>query len=303
VKPADAVGLGLVTVDELYLVDALPIFGESQRARARSRQCGGPAATAMATLARLGVSTRMVSRVGEDADGDFLCNQLAQFGVDVSGIQRGKGASRVAGVFVDAASGDRGFLSTPEDVAPLDAADIHADQFAGAQILHLDDADAAGLAAARLAREAGQRVVFDGTWQSDLLGEFLPLVEAAIVSDFFARHWMPQAPPEEILRALLAAGADVAVLTRGASGAVAATASQSLIEVPAFAVDVVDTTGAGDAFHGGYIYGMLQNWPLAQTLRFAAAAGALNCRALGGQIGLPDLATVQEFLEKNPTQM
>lgn len=299
-SPPAVVGVGLVTIDDVFLVDSLPQFGRSQRARARTRQCGGPAATAMAALSRLGVSTRMIAKIGDDADGDFLCSELGAFGVDVSFVQRGKGASKVAAVFVDVNSGERGFLSTVEGFAPLGATDVRADALAGATIVHIDDADEAGLAAARLAHAAGQRVVFDGTWQSDQLDQFLPLVEAAIVSEFFARKWMPALDPatdaDLILRRLLDLGANTAVLTCGDRGAVAMSVGGAPVSCPAFTVPVVDTTGAGDAFHGGYIYGMLQDWSLPRILRFAAATGALNCRQLGGQAGLPRRAEVEALL-------
>ncbi|MBT4101213.1 MAG: hypothetical protein HOM68_26470 [Gemmatimonadetes bacterium] len=295
-SPATVVGVGLMNVDELFLVDSLPVLGGSRKAIAHSRQCGGPAPTAMACLARFGVSTRILARIGSDANADFLCNQMARLGVGIDFIQRDSGACRVTGVFVDAASGDRGFLATPQDVADLTATDINPQAMAGAQVVLVDDADEAGIAAARYAREAGQRVVFDGTWQSEKLDEFLPLVDVAIVSEFFARRWMPEAPDEEIVGELLARGVETAVLTLGALGSITATPSGGLLKTPAFPVDVLDTTGAGDAFHGGYIYGMLQSWPLPEVLRFASAAGALNCRQLGGQGGLPSLVEVQNLL-------
>jgi len=294
---ASVVGVGLMNVDELFLVDSLPVFGGSRKALAHSRQCGGPAPTAMACLARLGVATQILARIGNDADGDFLCAEMARLGVGIDYVQRESGASRVTGVFVDAASGDRGFLATPQHVADLTSTDINPMTMAGAQVVLVDDADEAGLAAARCAHEAGQRVVFDGTWQSEGLDEFLPLVDVAIVSEFFARRWMPAAKDEEIVGELLERGTGTAVLTLGARGSMAATPSGELLRTPTFPVDILDTTGAGDAFHGGYIYGMLQAWPLPDVLRFASATGALNCRHLGGQGGLPSLADVQNLLE------
>ncbi|MBT3341806.1 MAG: hypothetical protein HN712_18300 [Gemmatimonadetes bacterium] len=291
------IGVGMMTIDDLCLVDELPAFGTSRRARARSRQCGGPAATAMAALSRLGIATRMLAKIGDDNHGDFLYHGLASFGVDVSCIQRGHGASRVASVFVDAATGERGFLSTPEGFEPLSSRDLDPATFSGAQIVHIDDADEAGLAAAKLADAAGQRVVFDGTWQSDHLAEFLPHVEAAIISEFFSQRWLPGVGEEEVLRRLLDLGAQTAVLTRGDRGSIAAAGSGPVTSCPAFCIDVVDTTGAGDAFHAGFIYSMLQLWPLPRTLRFASAMGALNCRQLGGQSGLPPLAQVVAFLD------
>jgi len=291
----DVVGVGLITTDYLYRVPRLPAFDQSIRATGYVRSCGGPAATAMACLARLGTSTRFIGKTGDDEEGDFVAAELARFGVDVSGLRRGVGKSRVATVLVDENSGERGFVSWPESFPPLLARDLRADDFAGARAVLIDDGDDAGLEAARRAQEAGAIVIFDGTWQSDLLAEFLPLVDHAIVSEFFARRWMPGADDDTILQRLTDLGATVAVLTLGERGCIAR-AKGERTACSAVCADVIDTTGAGDAFHGGYIAAVLDELELPSRLRFAAATAALNCRALGGQQALPTREEVEGLL-------
>lgn len=292
----DVVGVGLATVDEVFRVPTRPEFGASLRAAGHARACGGPAATALACLARLGVSTRFVGRVGGDAEGAFLRQELAGRGVDVTRLRFAAGArTRIALVLVEAGTGERGFVSWPESCAPLTADDIEPADIAGARVLHVDDADEAAVRAAQLARAAGAAVVLDGTWLSPGLPALLPLVDWAVVSAFFARRWLPGAHDETVLRRLVAAGAGAAVLTLGAAGSVAL-AGDRVLRCPAFRVDAIDTTGAGDAFHGGFIYGLLRGWPPERSLRFASATAALNCRALGGQAGLPTLAEVETLL-------
>lgn len=292
----DVAGVGLITIDYLFRVAELPAFGASRRASAYHRACGGPVATALACLARLRASCRCVGKVGDDTEGDFLRHELRRQGVDVGRVRVAPGRSRVAVVLVEEGSGERGFLSYPESHPPFSARDLTPADVAGARVVHLDDADEVGLCAAKWAHASGATVVFDGTWQSDRLTEFLPLVDHAIVGEFFARGWLPGADDEDVLRRLVDMGAGTAVLTRGAAGCLSLVAGQ-LQAWPAFPVDVVDTTGAGDAFHGGFIHGLLQAWPLERSLPFAGATAALNCRGLGGQISLPTVAEVEALLK------
>lgn len=292
----DLVAVGLITTDYVYLVGRLPAFGQSVRASQYVRACGGPAATAAACVSRLGYSARFVGRTGDDGEGDFVSRELAAHGVDIAALQRGQGRSRVATVLVDETTGERGFLSIPEEYRPLEAQDLDDRTFADARIVLIDDADSAGLQAARLAQQIGATIVFDGTWQSDCLEQFLPLVQHAVVGEFFARRWMPGSSDDDILRRLCDMGADTAVLTLGARGARGLTTGSGFVDCTAFELDVVDTTGAGDAFHGGYVAGLLEGLALPERMRFAAATAALNCRALGGQQALPTRVEVEQLL-------
>lgn len=291
------IGIGLGTVDLLFAVPRLPTFGGLLQAAAYRRQGGGPVPTALVALARLGVSTRFISRIGDDEDGRFLGAELAREGVDTSRLLVEPGAlTRVTLVLVDQATGERGFTSRPETCAPLNPDDLNREEIAAADILHLDDADPACRQAARWAKEAGTCVVFDGTWGHEDLGEFLPLVDVPIVSEPFVEAWMPGASPVQVVDRLWGYGARIAILTLGARGCVARW-EEGIAAFPAFPVKVADTTGAGDAFHGGFIYGLLQGWTVSQSVRFATAVAALNCQHLGGRTGLPRREEVDRFLE------
>ena len=288
----------MITVDHLFRVPGLPDFDAPRRASAHARACGGPVPNALACLSRLGASTRFVGKVGDDEEGAFARSELHRRGVDVSRLRVARGRSRLVLALVEEAGGERAFVSRPESFPQLAAADLEPEDVSGARVLHLDDADEAAIRAARGARASGAAVVLDGTWQSEGLEELLPLVDYALVSGFFARGWLPGAGRWEVLERLRRLGAGAAVLTRGERGAAAEDAAGARFEVPAPPVEVVDTTGAGDAFHGGFIFGLLQGWPLERTLRFACATGALNCRALGGQAGLPVREEVEELLAR-----
>jgi sugar/nucleoside kinase (ribokinase family) len=154
----------------------------------------------------------------------------------------------------------------------------------------------AAIQAARWAREAGIKVCFDGNHPRAGLVTLLPLVHWLVVAEPFPRAYTGLSDPEEAARALLALGAEVLVITQGERGC------QVWIEghphhIPGFPVQVVDTTGAGDAFHGAFIYAMLQGWDLPRVAAFSNAVAALNCQTLGGRRGLPTLAEVETLLE------
>ena len=292
----EVVGIGVCTVDMLFVVPRPPTFGGLMQATAYLRQGGGPVPTAMVALARLGARPGFVGRVGDDPDGRFIGEELAAEGVDTSRLLVEPGTqSRVALVLVDDATGERGFTARRETCRPLLPADLCRDQIAAARVVHLDDADAVSIQAAQWARQAGGLVVFDGTWGHDDLDRFLPLVDVPIVSEPFVEAWMPGASPGEVIARLRGYGARMAVLTLGARGCAVAWDGGACL-FGALPTDPVDTTGAGDAFHGGFIYGLLQRWPVEQTVAFASAVAALNCRQLGGRTGLPTRAAVEAFL-------
>ena len=295
----DAIGLGLCTVDMLFVVDRQPTFDTTMRASQYLRQGGGPVPTSLVALARLGASTSYVGKVGDDPDGDFIRAELEKEGVDTSSFVVVPGAlTRVALVLVEEASGERGFTTRPETCADLDPAEFDRETIANARILHLDDADPACMQAARWAREAGNTVVYDGTWLHEDLDEFLPLVDMPIVSEPMVRRWMPDATPQQVVDRLHGYGAKIAVYTLGERGTIVRW-REGTFTYPAFPVEAVDTTGAGDAFHGAFIYGLLQHWSVSDIIRYASAVAALNCRQLGGRSGLPKLSATEDFIAAN----
>lgn len=297
----DVIGIGTCTADMLFVVPQPPTYGRSWRASQYLRQGGGPVSTALVTLARLGVSTRFIGRAGADPEGVFIREEFQKDGVDVSRFMLEPNVfSRAVLVLVDQTTGERCFTSRRETHTPLSVSDLDRQEIESAKVLHLDDADEPSVQAAEWAKAAGVTVVLDGTWHSEeLVDLLLPLVDMPIVSEVFAQGWMPDAPPEAVVERLCELGARIAAVTLGERGCVAQWEGEPLA-LPAFSVDVVDTTGAGDAFHGGFIYGVLQDWDAAEIIRFASAVASLNCRQLGGRTGLPTVEEVHQFLAQFP---
>ncbi len=300
-NPPDVIGIGACTADMLFVVPQLPTFGQSWRASQYLRQAGGPVATALVTLARLGVSTRFIGRVGDDPEGEFIREEFRKEGVDVSRLMVEPDVfSRAVLVLVDQATGERCFTSRRETNTPLTPSDLDRQEIVSATVLHLDDANETSIQAAKWAKAAGVTVVLDGThYKEELTESLLPWVDIPIVSKTFAQEWMPDAPPKAVVQRLYEFNPRIAAVTLGERGCVAQWEA-GLFTFPAFPVDVVDTTGAGDAFHGGFIYGALQDWSVTEIVRFASAVASINCRQLGGRSGLPTLEETYQFLEMFP---
>ena len=298
--PDVVVGLGQCSLDLLGRITDFPAVDQKCELCEVLAQGGGPVATALVTLARFGVQTHFVGRVGDDDHGRRIREGLEAEGVDCGALLTDPGrSSQFAFIAVDAGA-RRTIFWNRGSARPLAVAELPPALLAGARVLHLDGLQAeASLAAARAARAAQVTTVLDGgTWREGT-GELLPLIDHLVVSERFALQVTGDGPAADALGPLLAYGAQAVTITLGAGGSITRTRVGETIRQEAFAVAAVDTTGCGDVFHGGYIYGLLQRWPLPRTLRFATACAALKTRALGGRTAIPTLAEVLELLE-NP---
>ena len=297
----DAVGLGLNSVDLLCLVDRYPGFNTKGELREVSRQWGGQAATAMAALARLGMKVAFIGAVGDDEEGKFSVGSLRQAGVDVEGVavQPGR-ASQFAVIIVqgegnEEEQGGRTIMWRREVM--LRPEEVREDIVKAGRVLHIDGHSVeAEITAARWAREAGIPVSFDAERVLPGTEKLVSLTDYLVASEEFPSALTGLKDPEEALRKIQMSGPRVAAMTRGPRGAVAFDGEQ-FYESPGFSVEVVDTTGAGDVFHAGFVFGVLREFDLPRTLRFANALAAMSCRKLGGRTGLCGREDVENFIE------
>jgi sulfofructose kinase len=182
------------------------------------------------------------------------------------------------------------------DVEALTLDQVDQAYIQAARVLHLDGQFMpAAIQAARWAQDAGLKVCFDGNHPRPGLDELLPLVHWLVVAEAFPAAYTGLSDPDEAAHALLHTGAEVVVVTRGDRGCEVWT-SEACFAAPGLQVQAVDTTGAGDAFHGGFIYAMLEGWDLGRVATFANAVAAINCQTLGGRRGLPTLDQVESIL-------
>jgi sulfofructose kinase len=299
----DAVGLGLNSVDLLCLVDRYPSFNTKGGLREVSRQGGGQAATAMVALARLGMKTAFIGAVGDDEEGDFSVESLRQAGVNTEGVAVQPGRASQFAVIIVQREGDeeerggrtimwrREVMLRPEEVSE--------EIVKSGRVLHLDGHSfEAEITAARWAREAGISVSFDAERVLPGTEELISLTDYLVASEDFPAALTGLKEPEEALRKIQAAGPRVAAMTLGPRGALAFD-GERFYESPGYQVATLDTTGAGDVFHAGFLYGVLQDYGLPRTLQFANALAALSCRKLGGRAGLCGREDVEKFIDEH----
>lgn len=295
-KSLDIVGIGVCTVDHLMTVPNMPGDNVNMRGSAYVQQPGGLASCALVAAARLGARTRIIAQIGDDDAGRYIRRDLESEGVDTSLLHtRPGGSSHVSLILVDENSGDRSIITRLPTAAPIGLGEINRQDITDAKVLFVDSISELTLQAARWARDAGMQVVLDPAQPYEQIKELLDYVDVPIVPQQWARAWMPNRPLEAVAEALRRAGADIAVVTMGERGSLVFW-EDGLEHVPAFPVDVVDTTGAGDAYHGGFMFALLQNWDVPAVARFASAVGSLNCRALGGRQALPTRNEVDALL-------
>jgi sugar/nucleoside kinase (ribokinase family) len=262
------------------------------------RQGGGPAANAAVCLARLGARTAFLGAVGGDALGASQIEELAREGVDVSGaVALPHAPAFVSFVLVDESDGARTIFSSVDDRPLLPAPPPPLPTPRPDLVLTDGWAGPAGTGAARAAHEEGIPVLLDaGSLRPEIL-ELLGACEVAIVSLPFAAALEPSGTPEDALRELLSRGPRLAAVTLGENGVLAGAAgTRETFRVPAFRVPVRDTTGAGDAFHGGCAWALLKGLSFEESLRVGCAVAALKCRSAGARAGLPLRAELEAFL-------
>jgi len=299
----DVVGIGQSSLDHVCRVDGLPEFAGKARIEAYTRMPGGQVATALLACARLGLRCAFAGSVGDDEAARLVLAPLREAGIDLADVEVVAGApTQLAVILVDRASGERTVLWHRDPRLALAPGRPGRARIARARALHLDGGDPeAGAWAAKVAREAGIPVVLDADTASPGMAELLAQVDYPVVSQGFARAYFGTEDVREALRALVAGGAALAVVTLGDVGALGL-AGERWIASPAYRVEARDTTGAGDVFHAAFVWGLLEGLAPEPLLRAANAAAGLNCRALGAQGGLPTRAELEGFLrEASPT--
>ena len=276
------VGLGLCVIDHLYLVEGVDRASERTRYTGRLVSAGGMIATALAQAAQLGADAHVLSLVGDDPEGRQVRRRLRALGVDTRRLLRSSQLpTTVAVVLVDRRSGARRFVVPDRRALERQAPDFDLTPIRPGAVLLIDGHfPAQARRAVRWAREVGAPVVADFHRPSPPVLALLPFVDFAVVPREFAEAWMPGGVRETLERLRDEFGA-TPVVTLGAQGGVWLDGAR-VRRFRSPRVRVVDSTGAGDVFHGAFAAGIAQGWSLERTLARAARAGALACTSLGG---------------------
>lgn len=284
----EVVGFGQCCVDYLGRVEGYPGINMKREVSGLTMQGGGPVATALVALSRLGITTSFIGKISDDYFGNFITKGLREEGVNTDHIVIEKGKrSQFAFIPIEKRSGERTIFWSRATVSPFNPEEVNKDLISSARLLHLDELMIEGsLEAAQCARCAGVSVVVDaGSYREGSL-QVVALADYYITSEDFVSQYSQTDVTEEVVRnvarELLRLGPKVVIVTLGAQGSLTVTKNECFF-LPAFQVDVVDTTGCGDVFHGAFIYGILQNWELKRSVQFASATAALKCKALAAE--------------------
>ena len=292
----DVVGVGLNATDTLIPVAHYPARGSKVEFRSAKVLPGGQVATAMVACQQWGLRTRYVGKLGDDGAAAMHCAEFARLGVEAHLFTAPGCPSQQAFILVDD-SGERTVLWKRDTRLALRPEELQREWITKSRILHVDGHDtAAATVAAGWARAAGIPVIAD-------LDELYPGVEALLknINYLIASRDIPGRLMEEpdLQKSLPALrerfGCRLTAATLGEEGVLAWDGTQ-FHYAAAFRVKTVDTTGAGDIFHAGFIYGLLQGWPLQRQLDFACAAAALNCTAVGARGGIQSIAAIEQLM-------
>ena len=299
-RPFDVVGFGLNSIDLLTVVAEYPASNTKQRLQRFARLPGGQMATATAVCARLGWKARYIGSFGDDEFGAQSRESLTNVGVDITASRTVAGATnQFAVVLVDARSGERTVLWDRHPALATDPAEVSKDSVTSGRVLIVDCHESAAAAqAARYAREAGIVTMIDVEKVRPAIADLLQHIDAILAAEAFPTALTGY---EQIGQALGAIGreygAPLVCVTLGSEGSLAWCNGRE-IRTPAFQVDCVDSTGAGDAFRGAFAAACLRepDGHVEDALAYANAVAALNCRALGARGGLPTAAEVDQLL-------
>lgn len=292
------VGLGGVTVDQIGLVERTPAADEVVRMLEYRRQSGGMVGTALVAAARLGAGVEFVGGIGDDENGRYVVDGFCREGVGTSQAIVFEGENTAFSFVITLKGpGTRTIIHWP-GVQSAEELGVEAN-LSDAGFLHLDGFwVSTAIRAAREARARGIVVTLDiGQNQSSpRIDRLLESADYLMPSLAFAKRYTGTPDVREAAERLLRFGPRAVILTLGEEGVYTLPSGAAGFLTPAFRVPVVDTTGAGDSFHGAFLAALSRGWDLEKALQFASAVAALKCTALGGQTGLPDFPTVVRFL-------
>jgi len=300
----DVLVIGNVTVDHVLTLDGPPPRGEKAYASALSAYPGGQAANAAYTMACLGLAVRFVGRFGADAAGRESWNVLMEAGCELTGSMFVEDCPHsFAAVMIDSCTGDRSIVTYRDPRISMPQGALVPEGFADVRAFYSDGMEpAATLRGLRLARAAGVMTFADAE-STDWLSDGLPWLDELVSPATVLRELASEAdqrpddaplPSAELLESIARRGPRTVVATAGAAGCagLASEPAPTLVSVPALDICPVDTTGAGDAFHGGYLAARLRGFPLRQALEFATAAAAVACATWGPR---PPMARLREL--------
>lgn len=304
------IGLGLATLDVLIRLKEMPTWEHGTQVSGFRFDGGGLVGTAMVAAARLGARAGFVGTAGSDEAAELKLRSFVECGVDLSHLVRRSGPEdQVMLVYVHAETGERTFAGVRHGPRqPIRVGELDRTYITSADYLHVDGLlhHKATLQAVRWMKEAGKTVVMDGSKTSGTVRDehraLIPYVDVLITGEGYARGLTGLDDIWQAGKAVLKLGPRVFVETVGERGSYTITPDERF-HTPAFQVEVVDTTGAGDVFHGAYIVATMHGWGPRACATFSTAVSALKCTVLGGRAGIPTFEQTLDFLQAHGIEL
>lgn len=296
--PFDVVGLGLNAVDLVCRLPGYPNYNSKVKVSSFVRMPGGATITAVAQCGFLGMRPAYIGKVGSDDFGVFCLENMKQLPVDLSAVcVEPDSTNQFSIILVDQNNGERTIVWDRDQKLMFRSGELQKEAVLRGSLLHLDGFDiSASIESARWARQAGIPVSLDIDFSDPELSELLPFISFMVASTNFPGEYTGEKDLHQAMRRVQQVSGGFIAVTLGVEGALALV-DGDFHHSPAFSVNAIDTTGAGDFFRAGFLYGLWRNWPLGTIMMFANAVAAYNCTKAGAQGGFCSFWDVLEFLK------
>jgi Sugar kinases, ribokinase family len=297
----DVIGIENPVADFLVQSKRLPHSNEAIPFERTSWQGGGNISSAIVAAARLGAKAGMVGIVVDDPYGNFCVNDFKRHGIDVSHIIFEKeGSTGFCVCLAETSTRARSFIYAENSCRKINLDELDKKYIISSKYLHIGvigGMSAATIQAAKWAKENGVKVSIDAGYFDPDVEKYLDLFDVFVASEFYYDGLFDDKNYKKNCAKLQSKGPGIVVVTLGIKGSVGMQDGR-YFEVPTFVeVPVADSTGAGDVFHGAFIYGLLQGWNAEETAKFSSAVSSIKCTRLGGRAAIPDRVTVDRFLK------
>lgn len=295
----DIVGIGRPCIDMISVIEELPKPNHGSRVLDSSTQGGGVVPTAMVAASRLGAKVGFIGLSGNCRNGSLIRKDFIYNGVDISqSIIDKEGISDFAIVLSDLETHGRSILYKGGTVRSIQVEDLNKDYIQKADFLHLASYDEASKSAAVWMREIGKKVVYDASSYSEGLESFIPQIDIFIASEFYYnKAFGGKGTYEENCLKVMEKGPEVVVFTLGDKGSVGMSRQGGFFRAEGYKTPVVDTVGAGDVYHGAFLFGLSKGWDIEYIAQFSNAVSAIKIGAIGGRAGIPSYETTLKFME------
>ncbi|MBW1971393.1 MAG: hypothetical protein JRI44_00935 [Deltaproteobacteria bacterium] len=296
----DVVGFGLNSIDHLCIVESYPPIDSKQEILKFSRQGGGQVATAMVALARWGVKVKYVGKVGNDAYGKLVLEELKNEGIDIKSVKIEKTATtQFAYIIIEKKGAKRTIFWHRDKKLLYKKGELKEEEICSGKLLHLDGHDIdASIVAARWAKRSKIPTILDADKVEKKTYELVPLIDYLITSERFPIRFTGKDKFNNALIELSRIHKGLVVSTLGEKGAAFIKDKKEMIIIPGFKIKAIDTTGAGDVFHAGFIYGLLKGWDIIDIIRFSNFVAANKCKEIGGRAGIPSKKIIERFSKR-----